>query len=129
MDQQTRCENCGRKLPCAPCGAREQRALEDALLDRLGEMLADAQPLILWFRMPPSAARQHLNRLAAEWPGAMEVIEPIEEGDQLGCRVAVSAADLGRNPQAEWEVTETRVSAIDDTSFERALAAALRGAP
>ena len=126
MDQQTRCENCGRKLPCAPCGAREQRALEDALLDRLGEMTADAQPLILWFHMHPSAARQHLNRLCAEWPGALEVIEPIEEGDQLGCRVALSAASIGCNPAAEWEVTETRVSLIDDSAFERALEAVLQ---
>ncbi len=84
-------------------------------------MAHDAQPLILWFELPMDQARQHLNRLAAEWPGAVEAIEPTEPGDVLGCRVALNQEDLGRNPQSEWEVTSTRVSLIDDERFMRAI--------
>lgn len=123
MTQDNRCENCGRKLPCEPCGARARQALEDSLLDRLEEMVTDAHTLILWFRLPEDAAWQHLNRLAAEWPGALEVIMPIEPGDTLGCRVAFNEEDLGKNPTAEWEVTETRVALIDNGPFFQAILA------
>lgn len=78
-------------------------------------MLADApQPLLIWFDLPEDAAWQHLNRLAAEWPGALDIIFPTEEGDLVGCTVAFHPDDLKRSPQSEWEVSETRVRCVDD---------------
>lgn len=122
-ENQTRCENCGRKRPCEPCAARARQALEDALVDRMSEMVHDAQPLMLWFDLPLDQARQHCNRLHAEWPGALHVVEPEEPGDMLYCYVALNEEDLTKNPQAEWEVTETRVRRVDNEEFLRALRA------
>jgi hypothetical protein len=50
---------------------------------------------------------QSLNRLCAEWVGAIEIIEPTEPGDLLGCRLALRAQDIGRDP-IEYRVTPTR---------------------
>ena|SRR6185312_5719404 len=111
MDQNPRCENCGRKRPCEPCEARARQAREDAYLDEV--CIADGKPLIVWFDLPRSAAWEHLNRLLAEWPGAFRIILPTEPGDSLGCNLALTAADLSKNP-SNYEVSATRVRQIDD---------------
>jgi hypothetical protein len=118
-----RCEQCGRRLPCQPCDDLGARASEEAVLDALQEEPPRSSVLLVWFTSP--LARQHLNRLTAEWPGAIEVIEPTEPGDWLGCRIARTAQELEGTPVAEYEVDHRsirRADAYDDPFFQ-----ALRG--
>lgn len=125
MDNVNRCENCGRKNPCQDCLARGEVARQEALLDWIGQ--EQPGPIIVWFSSAPDVARQHLGRLVAEWPGAFEVIEPVEPDDLLGCRIAHSRSEIGRDPSSEWTVGETRVVRDDCVGFSNALTAHFAG--
>lgn len=65
--------------------------------------------MIVWFRGTDDQQRQLLNRLVAEWPWSLEVIDPIEPGDQWGARLARYPEHIGQNPHAEFEVGERYV--------------------
>jgi hypothetical protein len=69
---------------------------------------------LLWFQGPESEQRQLLARLRAQWPGAIEVIEPDEDGDTWGARCAMDADWLYRNPELTADVS---VDGIDTRSF------------
>jgi hypothetical protein len=108
------CPNCGRRLPCEPCYAREARAREDEYIDALARESAERTPvaLLVWFTHRRRDAQwEHLNRLRAEWPYALRVLEPELPGDYVGARLAVNARDLGVNP-IELEVSETRCARV-----------------
>jgi hypothetical protein len=115
----TRCTHCGRKLPCQPCDARDAQSQEDAYLDTLQDQ-EPTTPLLVWFK--GDLAREHLNRLVAEWPYELEVITPELPEDMWGCVLARRAQDIGRNP-IEYTCDDTRLSRDEKpwfvTYFER----------
>ena len=123
MDQNPRCENCGRKRPCQPCEARAAKEREDLLLDQIASA-QDGHPLMVWFDMPEDAALEHMTRTIAEWPGCCDVLDT---GDLLGLKLALHPDDLSQDPSAEYVVTATHVRKLNDTAFLRELKAKLGG--
>lgn len=103
------CPNCGGPGPCEACLGRAAQALHELETDRSHAAPAPAgAALLVWFHGPESLQRQHLTRVCAEWPGAIEILTPELPGNLWGCRLALRACDLGREP-IELEVYPGRV--------------------
>lgn len=103
-----RCENCGRRLPCSPCDAR---AAETVTFDF---ELPTGAPIIVWFAGSPDEQLQLLNRLRAEWPFALDEIEPTEPGDSWGACLARHRSLLGLAVTAEFEVSSVRITKLPE---------------
>lgn len=84
----------------------------DALSERARGMV------MVSFNIPITLARQYVNRLSAEWPGSMEVIEP-ESPDEWLHVVLCLERDLGGPMITSYTVTETRIK--KDVEFWTAL--------
>lgn len=101
-----RCPNCGRKQPCEPCTRKEAERREDARLDALHA--PDRGYLLVYFSAAPALAQQHLNRLRAEWPGAVREEAPDQWRDYWSgcCRIARMRSELDGECVATYEVRE-----------------------
>lgn len=123
-----RCEYCGRKTPCAPCDDREvelrARAVEDAWAERAqGERTA----IMVAFEGPDEEQLQNLTRLCAEWPYAIEIQEPCEDGSaDWQCRLAFDPESLGGTLVGSWVVGRSSVRRCE---FDEALRAFFERCP
>lgn len=110
------CPQCGRTdLPCPYCSQLRPTAEDeflDAWYEELEGSLPEGETLFIWFAGPADVQRQLLNRLLAEWPHAYEVVEPPEEGCDLGVVLASDERLLG-GAATYLEVSETRVRRME----------------
>lgn len=115
----SRCETCGRKLPCEPCLRRAQEQRWDQCLDDVLEVFQHETTtpcFLVWFQC--QMAMEAINRLRAEWPWYLEVVEPELPGDSWGARLARVKYDAG-GYVIELLVTDSRIVRVDnDPSFD-----------
>lgn len=123
MFMDRRCVCCGKSTHsqdfqlCGGCFEEQTRLASDVDLQA-----AEPWTAIVWFFGPMSEQLQLLNRLHAEWRGALEVIEPSDDYPDLGVRISRYARDLRRNPDAEFNITMAGIERVDDAWLEASLA-------